>query len=102
MKINMYVIYDVKAKFYNKPFYMQNDSIAIRAFNDLANDPQTDVFKHPTDFILFNIGVYDDETASIEAHDPLVLARAHELKEEAPTVSENVQTTLNQIKENDL
>lgn len=81
MKINMYVIYDVKAKFYNKPFYMQNDSIAIRAFTDLANDPQTDVYKHPTDFQLFNVGNYEDTTATIEAFPPIHMANAHELKE---------------------
>lgn len=80
MLVKTYVIYDVKAKFYNKPFFLQNDSVAIRAFTDLANDPTTDVFKHPTDFILFSLGTYDDETAKLSSTEPLVLARAHELK----------------------
>ena len=80
MKINLYVIYDVKAAFYNKPFYFQNDSIALRAFTDLANEESTDIAKHPEDFILFAIGEYDDEKASIKSHEPRVLARAHELQ----------------------
>lgn len=81
MKINMYVIYDTKAKFYNKPFYMQNDSIAIRAFTDLVNDTQTDVNKHPTDFQLYSVGTYEDTTAIIESHPPIHMANAHELKD---------------------
>jgi hypothetical protein len=80
MKINAYVIYDVKAKMYNKPFYLQNDDVALRAFTDLANDPNTDVSKHPADFILFSVGTYEDTTAEIDATIPEVMARAHELK----------------------
>jgi len=79
MKTKIFVIYDVKAQFYNKPFYLQNDAIAIRALTDLKNDPNTDIAKHPEDFILFAIGEYDDETAEIKSHEPKVMCRAHEL-----------------------
>lgn len=95
MLINTYVIFDTKAKMYNKPFYLQNDNIAKRAFSDLANDPQTDVFKHPTDFQLFKVGTYEDTTAEIISHPPEHMCSAHELKN-------SVQETLTQIKENDL
>jgi len=80
MKIKMFVIFDTKAKFYNKPFLLQNDSIALRAFTDLANDPSTDVCKHPEDFQLFSIGEFDDETAGIKSTNPIIIARAHEIK----------------------
>jgi hypothetical protein len=80
MKTKMYVIYDSKAKVYNKPFFMLNDSIAIRAVTDLANDLSTDVGRHPEDFILFSIGEYDDESATLDPIPPQVLARAHELQ----------------------
>lgn len=80
MKVNMYVIFDTKAKFYNKPFYLQNDNVALRAFTDLANDETTDVFKHPTDFQLYKVGTYDDVTATIVSNPPIHMANAHELK----------------------
>jgi len=64
MKINAYVIFDNKAKLYNKPFYFPNNMVALRACEDLANDPSTDLSKHPEDFSLWKIGVYDDCTAN--------------------------------------
>ena len=79
MIINVYTIFDVKAQFYNKPFYLANDSVAVRTFSDLANDPQTDVAKHPEDYILFALGTYNDETAKIEWNEPKTMCRAHEL-----------------------
>lgn len=93
MLVKTYVIFDVKAKFYNKPFFLQNDSVAIRAFTDLANDPNSDVCKHPTDFILFSLGTYDDETAKLSTTEPLVLARAHELKKPESVYKEMIEAT---------
>ena len=52
MKSKIFVIFDVKAGFYNKPFFMPNTNTAIRAFSDLANDEATEIAKHPSDFIL--------------------------------------------------
>jgi hypothetical protein len=80
MKTKMYVIFDSKAKVYNKPFFMLNDALARRAITDLANDLTTDVGRHPEDFILFTVGEYDDETATLDPIPPQVLARAHELQ----------------------
>jgi len=91
MLIKMFVIYDVKAQFYNKPFYCQNDNVALRAFTDLANDKDTDVGKHPTDFILFSVGTYEDTTAEIKSTEPHVLARAHELQK--PVFVQDEQST---------
>lgn len=66
MKLNAYVIYDNKAKIYNKPFFFVNDSVALRAAQDLVNDRNTDVHSHPEDFTLWRVGSYDDVTARFE------------------------------------
>lgn len=100
MKTNLYVIFDVKAKFYNKPFYLPNTATAIRTFTDLANDMNTDIGKHPEDFILFEIGTYDDATATIESTEPHVIARAHELVEQKPFPTESFKKATESVAQN--
>lgn len=38
--------------------------IAQRAFHDGANDITTQLYKHPTDFTLFQIAEWDDDTGT--------------------------------------
>lgn len=80
MKTNLYVIFDSKAKIYNKPFCLLNDQVALRAAADILNDTNTDIAQHPFDFSMFKIGEYDDETAQIINYDKFeILCRFHEL-----------------------
>lgn len=77
---NVYVIYDSKAEFYNQPFFIINDELALRSAMDLRQDLSTEVGRHPEDFTMFKIGTYDDTTATIDtdqAHE--VICRFHEL-----------------------
>lgn len=62
----MYVIFDNVAKVYNNPFTMVNDSAALRAAENLAQDATTDIHKNPSDYIMFKIGIYDDTTGQID------------------------------------
>ena len=66
MILKIFSIYDSKAEAYNSPFYMQTQSLAIRAFTDEANNESSQIGKHPADFTLFYIGEYDDHTASFD------------------------------------
>lgn len=59
-------IYDSKAKVFSNPFFMSEEGEALRDFIDLANDPNTRVFKHPEDFILYKVGTYNDSDATFE------------------------------------
>lgn len=70
MKLNAYAIYDVKAGMYSAPFFHHNDGIAHRGFGDLVNDPRTNVNKHPGDYSLFKIGVFDDSSGEIVSCKP--------------------------------
>lgn len=67
MKLFMYSVCDIKAGLYNRPFYAHNDGVAMRNFQDLANNRDTDVFRHPEDFALYLIGCFDDEAGTVEA-----------------------------------
>jgi len=80
MKTNIYTIYDTKAKVYNRPFHLLNDDIALRTATDLASDSNTDLGKHPQDFIMFKLGEYDDNTATFDLFDsPVSMFKFHEL-----------------------
>lgn len=86
--LNVYSVYDSQAKTYNTPFFMRQDGQALRAFMDLVNNPQTDVAKHPSDYILFRLASYDEETGYIESHEsPQRIGCAWELVEKESTTA---------------
>lgn len=69
MKLNMYSIFDIAVGAYMRPFFMQADGQAQRMFIDMCGDAEHDVGKHPEDYSLVRIGVWDDQDAntSVEA-----------------------------------
>lgn len=71
MITHAYSIYDNKALVYGLPFFAPTDGSAIRSFQELANDAQTTVGRHPADFSLFHVGLYDDQKASLTPVLPL-------------------------------
>lgn len=59
MKLNMYCIYDTATGVYLRPFFMQSDGQATRSFKDIATDADHEIGKHPEDYSLHRIGVFD-------------------------------------------
>jgi len=70
MILHAYSIYDNKALVYAVPFFAINDGHAIRSFTDLANDPNTTIGRHPGDFSLYEVGLFDDQHATLVATTP--------------------------------
>jgi len=68
MKLRVYAVYDSKIGVFARPFFMQSKGEALRAWQDVVNDPNTSFHKHPEDFTLFEIGVWEDEDARFENH----------------------------------
>lgn len=66
MKYKVFTVHDAKAEAYLKPFLMRTKGEAIRAMQDLANDPKHDFSKYSEDYTLFEIGTYDDEQGNYE------------------------------------
>jgi len=79
VKTMMFSVFDSKAAVFGTPFFMQREAMAIRAFTDLVNDPQTMVGKHPEDFSLFHVADFDDETAVSVSYAPRNLCTASSL-----------------------
>lgn len=66
MILQVFAILDDKAGSYSAPFFMATRGQALRAFADLANDPQSTINKHPEDYRLHHIGTFDDNSGKLE------------------------------------
>ena len=70
--MKVYGVYDSKAGAFNMPFYMQNAGMALRVFVQTAKDPNTSLNKFPSDFILFELGEFEERTGEFKNHDKQV------------------------------
>ncbi len=81
MLLKMFTVYDSKAEAYLPPFYLPAAGAAVRHFTDTASDPNHAFGRHPGDYTLFQVGVFDDQHASFSILDAHVnLGTALELR----------------------
>lgn len=71
MILNAYTIFDNKSLQYNPPYFASTDAAAARAFSDLANDLNTNIGRHPSDYILYCCGTFLDSSGKLEPISPL-------------------------------
>lgn len=79
MILNVYSVFDSKLASFGRPWYEMTDASAIRVFSDAVNDnsnPANQWYKHPEDFSLYKLGVFNDESGEIETDKPLSLVTA--------------------------
>lgn len=82
MTLNIYTVLDVKAGSYMLPFPMQNDGLAVRAMQDLTNDPDHVFCKHANDFFLYKVGTWDDQDGNISGFKvPQRIASMHDIRD---------------------
>lgn len=65
MILHAYTIYDRKALQYHQPFFAVADGAAVRMLSDIANDPNTSIGRHPSDYVLYRCGGYDDSNGQL-------------------------------------
>ncbi len=65
MKLNIYSIYDTATGLYSRPFFTQSDGEAIRSFSDISSDADHPIGKHPEDYTLFRLGIFDDTSGTM-------------------------------------
>lgn len=61
MQVGVYAIYDSKMESFSAPFTSPTTANALRQFSDLVADGNTMVGRHPEDFYLWCLGVFDDK-----------------------------------------
>lgn len=68
MKYKVVCIRDRSADVFGVPYFVASLGSAVRSFGDEINRVASDnmLYKHPEDFDLFSLGVYDDATATFE------------------------------------
>lgn len=86
MKMNVYSVYDKAVNAFLQPFYARSAGEAIRSFTELANDSNTNVGRHPTDFLLMFLGEYDDNSGLFNCQEPMRLLGATEVLKVDPFV----------------
>lgn len=75
----VFSIRDVKTNVFNTPYFQTSKAGAIRMFADLVNDHQSTVAKHPEDFQLYELGIFNSETAEMLSHaQPQFISNASE------------------------
>lgn len=68
----VYCVYDNKALFWLQPFYAMQHGQAMRAFSDEVNTRNSSMNRHPTDYALFHVGEFDDQTGQLQPVHPAV------------------------------
>lgn len=84
MKFVVCAVRDSAMDGFAQPFMAPTAGIAVRGFRDECNraDPNNQLHKHPSDFELFQIAVWDDSTARYEQlQDFQLLARGKDMAE---------------------
>jgi hypothetical protein len=72
MKQEIYVIKDLVADAFLKPFFVPNENVAKRAVIDAFYDPEHDFTRYTNDYNLFYLGTYDNESGAIKSDNKFV------------------------------
>lgn len=74
---------DAKTDIFSQPMFFVTKGVAIRAFMDEVQRQGSDVAKHPEDFSLWYLGVFDDQSGAFQGLPaPERLTLAIDLKKE--------------------
>jgi len=68
MLFTVFSIYDSAIKTWLPPLYARNNGEMIRNFSDAIQDPQSKLAKHPQDYVLFELGSFDDDKCVFSLH----------------------------------
>lgn len=73
MILQAYSVLDAKTGVFSPPFFTHHPANAIRMITDVASDLSTLIGRHPADYVLYQIGTWDDSTAHYEGQSPASL-----------------------------
>ena len=82
MKLIVCALFDIKTGAYHTPQFFVNQNVAVRALEVAVNNPDAGFLRtHPEDYVLHQLGTYDDNTGRFEQPNaPVVVASAASLK----------------------
>lgn len=62
-----FALLDTKVGTFSVPFFVRHDAEAVRIAQGVASDPNTVPGRHPEDFLLMELGLFDDSTGKFES-----------------------------------
>lgn len=68
MKLKIFCVYDSKIGAFNNPFFQRSTGEALRSFGDAVNKEEN-FRRHSEDYVLFELGSFDDQTAAFDLYD---------------------------------
>lgn len=80
MILNLYSVFDTKAKTYSQPIFQENDDVSIRSAIDTMNAGNSLIADHPEDFQIFCVGTFDQDTGKITGSNPRHVLNFHEIQ----------------------
>ncbi len=69
MKLNIYAIFDTASGLYLRPLFAQSDGQALRSFSDVVADADHEIGRHPEDYSISRLGIFDDNTGRLTNED---------------------------------
>lgn len=67
----MFAVRDSKAQAFLQPFFSVQNGSAIRAFQDACGDEKSPFARHSEDFILYELGTFNDATGEMVSLMPI-------------------------------
>jgi hypothetical protein len=83
MKLIICTVKDRAADAYGRPMFVPSTGVAIRSFSDEINRNNADnqLYNHPDDFDLYELGEFDDNTGLFALHEqPKLLSLGKQVK----------------------
>ena len=82
MKMIIVSIKDTAADAFGRPAFVATEGVALRQFQDEVNRASEDnqLYRHPADFHLYYLGLFDDVTGKFELlESPKLITRANDV-----------------------
>jgi len=74
MILKVFTLQDLKAGMFMQPFFFPSVGQATRFIQDMASDMQNILARHPGDFVLYQVGEWDDASARFTCEHPVHIA----------------------------
>lgn len=86
MILKVFAVFDGKIGAFMRPFFDAHTGSALRSFEEACKEPSSPFAKFSSDFVLYEIGAFDDEKGILTHHNPLIQqATALEYSRKAPS-----------------
>lgn len=80
MITQIFTVLDLKAQAYMAPFTTHNAGVACRSVSDSMKQEGSMLAAHPSDFVLYRLGSFDDATGIITPEvQPVLIAQCDQL-----------------------